>query len=265
LQREPMLLNLNFYKFVLLQDPEFVKAQLLTFLHKQKHCRGTILLAFEGINGSLAGPETAMRAIQKFFLAQAAFSDMEFKESYSDHQPFSRLFVKIKKEIVTMGVPEINPAETPAPSMEPKMLKDWLDKKMDFTLLDTRNDYEVKLGTFSSAADLAIESFRDFPEKAKTISPELKSRPIVMFCTGGIRCEKAAPLLRQLGFEQVYQLEGGILNYFKECGGAHWEGECFVFDQRIALNPELAQTGATICPTCQYPMPKQIEKCTNCL
>ena len=257
-------LNLSFYKFTHLEAPDSAQKWLQNFL-KSTEIRGTILLAHEGINASLAGPEQHMRSLQELFALDSRFQNLPYKESRSATQPFTRMFVKIKKEIVTMGVPEVNPALKSAPNMEPQELKRWLDEKRCFLLIDTRNDYEVKLGTFEGAADFCIESFRDFPAKVRSLSAAEKQLPVVTFCTGGILCEKAAPLMLELGFADVYQLNGGILNYFKECGGTHWNGECFVFDDRVAVNPELEVTGASICAVCQYPVPKNKTKCTNCV
>jgi UPF0176 protein len=159
------------------------------------------------------------------------------------------MLVKIKREIITMKRPDINPAAKPAPRLAPHTLKAWLDEGRDVVMLDTRNDFEVGLGTFDNAVNLHIASFGDFPAAVQTL--DLKGKTVVSFCTGGIRCEKAAPLLIANGLDNVYQLDGGILKYFEDCGGAHWHGECFVFDKRVALGPDLQETGTTQCYACQ--------------
>jgi predicted sulfurtransferase len=193
--------------------------------------------------------------------------------SESDHQPFNRMLVKIKKEIIAFGVCGIDPARRPAPRLAPRQLKRWLDEGRSVTLLDTRNTYEVKLGTFRGARTLGLDHFREFPAAATTLPGNLKDEPVVTFCTGGIRCEKAAPLLEMAGFTSVFQLDGGILNYFAECGGAHYEGDCFVFDKRVAVDSSLRETGAALCFVCQTPLtipeqedPRYVESvsCPHC-
>jgi predicted sulfurtransferase len=154
------------------------------------------------------------------------------------------MLVKIKREIVTMGRPEIEPARTPAPRLAPQELKRWLDEGRDLVLLDTRNQFEVDMGTFENTLSLGLKSFTDFPGATSALAQQVGERTVVSFCTGGIRCEKAAPWLISQGLREVYQLDGGILNYFEQCGGAHFRGACFVFDERVALDAGLNQTGA---------------------
>lgn len=257
-----MLFQINFYKFTRLENPEEVAREL------REKCAslqmlGTILLAFEGINASLTGEESKLRLFQNYLADIHAFRDIVYKETYAATQPFKRLHVKVKPEIVTMGVPDLNPAMTTVPALPPQELKRWLGEKREFLLLDTRNDYEVRLGTFNGAVDLKLDTFRQFPERAQELAA-WKDKPVVAFCTGGIRCEKAAPFLASKGFKNVYQLEGGILNYFKECGGEHFEGECFVFDNRIAVDGNLAETGAWICSGCEFPYPRHVKHCPTC-
>jgi predicted sulfurtransferase len=167
------------------------------------------------------------------------------KYSETDHQPFTRMLVRLKKEIIAFGVPGIEPAKRTSPKLAAKELKQWLDEGRPVTLLDTRNDYEVKLGTFKNARPIGVDHFRDFPAAVARLPAELKEQPIVMFCTGGIRCEKAGPFMEGQGFKHIFQLDGGILKYFEECGGAHYAGECFVFDQRVGLDPSLQETERT--------------------
>lgn len=204
--------------------------------------RGTILLAPEGINLFLAGQPERVRALLDRLRRLPGLADLAPKESWSEEPPFARMRVKIKKEIIAFGVEGVDPVRDPAPRLSPRTLKQWLDEGRPLALLDTRNDYEIRLGTFRGAIDPAIPTFRAFPEAVRRLPPELKQTPVVTFCTGGIRCEKAAPLLRREGFEQVYQLDGGILKYFEECGSAHYQGGCFVFDQREGLDASLRQS-----------------------
>ena len=173
------------------------------------------------------------------------------KLSWSEDQPFNRMLVKAKREIITMRRPDVDPARAPAPRLAPETLKQWLDEGREVLLLDTRNQFEVALGTFRNAIDLKLASFSDLPQAAAAIDERWKTRPVVTFCTGGIRCEKAAPLLVKEGYGEVYQLDGGILKYFEHCGGAHYQGECFVFDKRVALGPDLEPTGTAQCYACQ--------------
>ncbi len=252
------ILNIAAYKFV-----DLPKARLSSLRSELKQTcvprkiKGTILLSREGINLFLAGREKSVRDFWRHLLSYDWFSDMTFKASWSDGVPFKRLVVKVKQEIISMGCPEIEPARAGGPHIAAPELKKWLDQKRDFLLLDTRNDYEFALGSFERASQLDIASFREFPEAAGKLPAAVKDRPVVMFCTGGIRCEKAAPLLLQRGFNHVYQLQGGILGYFEEVGGDHFRGECFVFDDRIALDEKLHQTGSILCERCQMPLTTQ--------
>jgi RluA family pseudouridine synthase len=174
--------------------------------------------------------------------------------SVSERQPFNRMLVRIKREIIAFGVPGIAPGLRTSPKVAPQELKRWLDEGRPITLLDTRNDYEVKLGTFKNALTLGLDHFRNFPAAVEDLPDDLKRRPLVMFCTGGIRCEKAGPYLEGIGFEQVFQLDGGILKYFDDCGSEHYDGECFVFDQRVGLDPNLATTENSLCFRCLTPL-----------
>ena len=158
----------------------------------------------------LAGTREAVDELLETMRREECFADMTVKESFSDYQPFSRMLVRIKKEIIAMGVPEIRPAEKTSPKLPARTLKEWLDAGQDVTLLDVRNDYEVDIGTFENAVPVGIDSFRQFPEAIQSLPAEMKQKPIVMFCTGGIRCEKAGPMMESAGFETVYQLDGGF-------------------------------------------------------
>ena len=242
------ILNIAAYKFTELDDLPALRASLRA-QSTAAALKGTILLAPEGINLFLAGEQARLEAFLAHLVADARFAGMPVKKSLSAEQPFNRMLVKIKREIITMNRPDINPATKPAPRLAPTRLKTWLDEGRDVVLLDTRNAFEVRLGSFEGAVDLKLASFGDFPAAAQQL--DLAGKTVVTFCTGGIRCEKAAPLLIAEGLREVYQLDGGILKYLEECGGAHWRGECFVFDKRVALGPDLAETGTTQCYACQ--------------
>ena len=237
------ILNIAAYRFVALSDLAQLRAALRTRC-EELGLKGTILIASEGINLFLAGASGRVEDFLQTLRADARFAPIEVKRSWSTAQPFGRLLVKIKREIVSMRRPEINPGVAGAPRLAPQELKRWLDAGRAVALLDTRNQFEVDLGSFENALALGLKSFSDFPRATAALPQELKRQPIVTFCTGGIRCEKAAPWLISQGFHEVYQLDGGILNYFEQCGGAHFRGDCFVFDQRVALDPALRETGA---------------------
>jgi predicted sulfurtransferase len=247
------ILNAAAYKFAELRDLQELRERL------KGECvgralKGTILLSPEGINLFIAGERTAVESVVSTIRAIPGLETLEAKLSESDEQPFNRMLVKLKNEIIAFGVEGINPARHTSPRLPAKELKRWLDEGRPVTLLDTRNTYEVKLGTFAGAVTLPIRHFRKFPAAVDALPEELKQAPVVSFCTGGIRCEKAAPYLERAGFREVYQLEGGILKYFEECGGAHWEGECFVFDKRVGVDPALQETGSQLCFACQEPL-----------
>ena len=243
-------INVAAYKFVNLQELEQRKEQLLP-LCQQLQLKGTILLSLEGINIFLSGTRENIDQFVAFLRAQPEFADIPVKESPSAHQPHSRLLIRLKKEIISMGMDEIKPLQKTSPKIEPDRLKAWLDEGREVVLLDVRNDYEIEVGTFENAVPIGVDSFRTFPDAVDTLPAEMKDKPIVMFCTGGIRCEKAGPLMEQKGFGEIYQLDGGILKYFEDCGGDHYEGDCFVFDKRVAVDPKLQETDADLCYACQ--------------
>ena len=247
------ILNISAYKFCRLQDLPGLREGLKNVC-LETGLKGSILLSPEGINLLIAGELEAVEKLLVTLRSIPELEDLKEKRSESSGQPFNRLLVKIKQEIIAFGVEGINPASHTSPRIAPMELKRWLDEGREFTLLDTRNTYEVKLGTFAGAKTLPIRHFRRFPEAVRQLPVGLKQMPVVSFCTGGIRCEKAAPLLEKEGFREVYQLEGGILKYFEECGGAHWQGECFVFDKRVGVDPLLRETGSQLCFACQEPL-----------
>lgn len=249
----PDVMNIAAYQFVTLTELPELRARLLAQC-KAWGLKGTILISPEGINLFVAGGRHEIAALLDFLRVIPGLAKFSPKLSVSDEQPFNRMLVRIKKEIIAFGVTGIEPGKQTSPKLAPRQLKRWLDEGRPITLLDTRNDYEVKLGTFQNAVTLGIEHFRNFPDAVDRLPAELKQCPIVMFCTGGIRCEKAGPYMERAGFERIFQLDGGILKYFEECGGAHYQGECFVFDQRVGVDPNLAETDNTQCFKCLTPL-----------
>ena len=237
------VVNISCYKFVTLEDREALKADLSTRLG-ELGLLGTILLAPEGINVFLAGSRAAIDAAVAHLRADARFADLAPKESLSADAPFKKLRVRLKKEIITMKQPLIRPEAGRAPSVPAATLKKWLDRGCDdegrpVVMLDTRNDYEVAAGTFEHAVDYNIGVFSEFPAHIAAHRDDFAGKTVVSFCTGSIRCEKAAIHMKALGLERVYQLEGGILKYFEDVGGAHYHGDCFVFDEREAVSADL--------------------------
>lgn len=245
--------NISCYLFAPLTDLKGLRERLIAVC-KERGLKGTILLSTEGINLFIAGPRVLVDELVAVIRSIPGLAGLAPKYSESAHQPFNRMLVRIKKEIIAFGVEGIDPAKYTSPRLEARTLKQWLDEGRPVVLLDTRNDYEVKLGTFKNAHVIGVDSFREFPEAVRALPPELKKQPIVTFCTGGIRCEKAAPFMEREGFEQIWQLEGGILKYFEEVGGDHYDGECFVFDQRVGVDPGLEETQSAQCYMCQSPL-----------
>lgn len=243
--------NLSGYKFIELNNLDQIQYELLTTC-QHLGLKGTILLSTEGINVFVCGQPEIIAPFSECI--NALVGKIEFKESPSNDVPFNKMLVKIKPEIISFGVPSIDPATKPAPTMSAKQFKEWLDAGVDVVIFDTRNDYEVRLGTFHNAIHLDIQHFRQFPQAVAKLPAEYKHKPVVTFCTGGIRCEKAAPFLIEQGFEEVYQLEGGILKYLEENGHAHYDGECFVFDKRIAVDANLQETQTIQCHGCRQPV-----------
>lgn len=221
------------YKFVPLSDLVALKTRLQTLC---THLKGTVLISEEGINLNLSGRISDIVEFKKELQEDPRFKDLSFRESNSNTLSFKRLKIKIKKEIITFRQKNIHPEKKRAPSITPEEFKNWLDQHHEMTILDTRNDFEVNMGTFRNALTLNLKNFCELPDAVQNVN---KDKPVVMFCTGGIRCEKASLYLLNSGFSEVYQLEGGILNYFAKVGGSHFQGNCFVFDDRIALNSNL--------------------------
>ena len=239
----PQILNVSAYKFVTLDDCEALRERLLAAA-TAAGLKGTILLAGEGINLFLTGGAQALRGFLTELQSDARLAGLPVKESWSDAQPFRKLLVKVKREIIRMNHPAIAPQAGRAPAVDARTVKRWLDQGHDdagrpVVTLDTRNAFEVDHGTFEGAIDWRIHKFSDFPAAVQAHKAQLEGKTVVSFCTGGIRCEKAAIYLREAGLDQVWQLEGGILRYFEEVGGDHYRGNCFVFDEREALDPAL--------------------------
>jgi len=244
-----IIINLSGYKFVKLNDLPALQQRMLDALtHAQ--VLGTILLAEEGINVALAGQSDNIKRATDWFAEQADFKDIWFKKSNSSFTPFAKLKVRIRPEIIAFDGGQTRPENQPAPAISPIELKKWLDEGRDFVLLDTRNNYETASGSFTQAQLLDLENFRDFPSAMAQLGAADRGKPIVTFCTGGIRCEKAAPWMLQNGFQEVYQVKGGILNYLQQCGGEHWQGECFVFDDRVEVDTNLAEVAKQQCSRC---------------
>ncbi|MBI2711441.1 MAG: sulfurtransferase [Bdellovibrio sp.] len=237
------IMNIAFYRF---QKVELLDSarQFFKSLCLENGLKGTVLLSHEGINGSLAGEEASVRRFQEVLAGDPQWSGLEFKESFSSSIPFRGMYVKLKKEIIPVGDATVTPEQHTGPRISAETLKKWLDEKREFLFLDTRNDYEVAHGTFEGAKTLELKHFRNFRECLKALAPEARNQPMVMFCTGGIRCEKASVLAEKEGFQEVYQLDGGILKYFEKFKGEHYRGNCFVFDHRVALDPELKPVAA---------------------
>jgi len=220
--------------------------------------RGTLLLASEGINGTVAGTREGIDLLLAYLKAIPELAQLDHKESFCDELPFYRMKVKLKKEIVTMGVEGIDPQVTVGRYVEPK---DWnaLITDPDVLLVDTRNDYEVEIGTFKGAMDPNTTTFREFPEYVKTNLDPQKQKKVAMFCTGGIRCEKATAYMIEQGFDEVFHLKGGILKYLEEVPEAEslWQGECFVFDNRVSVNHKLEKGDYDQCHGCRFPITEQ--------
>ncbi|GIZ51315.1 sulfurtransferase [Noviherbaspirillum aridicola] len=247
--------NIAAYKFITFSDTAEKRAEFRA-LCEELGLKGTILLSPEGINLFLAGLREPIDRFLAWLRSDAHFADIEVKESYSDRQPFTKMLVKLKREIITMKNPLIRPEEGRAPAVDPKTLKRWLDQGHDdsgrpVVMMDTRNAFEVDVGTFNNTVDYRIEKFSEFPEVVQRHKPDFDGKTVVTFCTGGIRCEKAAIHMQNVGYDSVYQLEGGILKYFEEVGGDHYTGDCFVFDYRTALNPKLEATETKQCFACR--------------
>ncbi len=263
------------YKFSQIEDIKSFQSLIKTFLNKE-NIFGTILVGLEGLNGTISGnPKNIDRAI-RYLESLDGFKELDVKYSWSEVNPFVRLKVKLKKEIVTIGDKSVNPNLNAGEYVEPR---DWnkLITEEDIFLIDARNDYEVSIGTFKNSINPKTTKFREFPKWVNNLnmSPEDKKKKVAMFCTGGIRCEKASSYMKTAGFENVYHLKGGILKYFEEVHESNslWNGECFVFDDRVSLKQDLSEGSYDMCHGCRMPITNQDKKtkeyekgvsCPNC-
>ena len=246
------------YKFVSLPNYQALQAPILDAC-KNNHIKGTLLLAEEGINGTIAGLPDDIHRVLNFLRTDPLFAnkfcDLEHKESFANEHPFYRMKVKLKKEIVTLGVPGVSPTKKVGTYVKPE---DWnaLISDPDVILIDTRNDYEVDIGTFKGAIDPKTTTFREFPEYVAKHFDNTKHKKVAMFCTGGIRCEKASSFMMDQGFEEVFHLQGGILKYLETVPEKQslWQGECFVFDQRVAVKHNLEVGDFNQCYACRHPL-----------
>lgn len=251
------------YKFVALHDYRTLQASVLRQLD-QHGVRGTLLLAEEGINGTISGNQTGIDAFLKWLQNDTRFENIDYKLSYHTEQPFHRTKVKLKKEIVTMGVTGIDPNKVVGTYVEPE---DWnaIISDPDTLLIDTRNEYEVGIGSFENALNPNTQSFREFPAYVQKHFDPTKHKKIAMFCTGGIRCEKASAYMKAQGFDEVYHLKGGILKYLETVDETDslWKGECFVFDERVAVNHALEKGQYDQCHACRYPITEKDKRSSN--
>lgn len=245
----------SLYRFLDLQDPEAFRDALKKQCDEQE-LLGTMLVASEGFNGTLAGSEASIRTVMDWMRHRLNIAD-ELDARWTDavDAPFRKMRVKVKKEIVTLGRPDLLPHRNTGEHVDAKRWNELISNP-DVLVIDTRNHYEIEVGTFPGAVDPGNDSFREFPEFAKELAAQSTDRPLAMFCTGGIRCEKATALMIELGFDEVYHLQGGILNYLTEVGEQEnrWSGECFVFDTRVAVDRDLAEGGYVQCHACRRPL-----------
>ncbi len=245
----------SFYRFLDLEDPKALRVTLQA-LCDENDLLGTILVAGEGVNGTLAGSRQSVQAVFDWLGEELDLeSAIDARWTDAAEAPFRRMRVRLKKEIVTLGRPDIKPQKLTGKHISPGEWNELIDDP-DTIVIDTRNEYEVEVGTFPNAIDPGTDSFRQFPDFAEKLAQADKSRPLAMFCTGGIRCEKATALMLELGFKDVNQLQGGILNYLEQVSGEdnRWDGECFVFDGRVAVDRDRAEGGYVQCHACRRPL-----------
>lgn len=248
----------TFYKFVHLPDFAEKQQPLLSFCQTQG-IKGTILLAAEGINGTIAGSsQESIDATISFLCLDPRLADLEYKLSYADSPPFERMKVRLKREIVTLGLPEVDPNEQVGTYVSPQEWNELISDP-EVTIIDTRNDYEVNIGTFKGAQNPQTNSFNQFPDYIKQNLDPAKHKKVALFCTGGIRCEKASSLMLSQGFAEVYHLKGGILKYLEQvpANQSLWQGECFVFDERVAVQHGLEPGTYELCRSCGYPISQE--------
>jgi len=247
------VLNIAGYKFEPLSDIDSLVREFQSVCD-DLGLKGSVYLSPNGINFSLAGSEEAIGQYLLFMEQDKRFLNIPLKKTYSETQPFRRMKVRPKKEIISLGRDDINPRELTGDYVTPKELYTMYENNEDVIVLDTRNEYETRVGLFENAIDLQLDTFRDFPKAIEQLPEEYKQKQIVTYCTGGIRCEKASAVMLKAGFTDVKQLEGGVLDYFKETGGKYWNGDCFVFDERVALDTDLNETEYIYCYICREPL-----------
>ena len=247
------VLNVAGYKFEPLEDVEVLVPEFQSVCDSLE-LKGSVYLSPNGINFSLAGSEEAVEQYLNFMEQDKRFLDVPLKKTYSETQPFRRMRVRPKKEIISLGRDDINPRELTGDYVTPQELYAMYENNEDMVVLDTRNEYETRVGLFENAVDLQLDTFRDFPNAIEQLPDEYKDKKIVMYCTGGIRCEKASAVMLKAGFSDVKQLEGGVLDYFDKTDGKYWNGDCFVFDERVALDTNLNETDYVYCYICREPL-----------
>ena len=257
-----LLVHTTAYQFLDFEEDETLRR---SFLETCENLRltGNITLAPEGINLSLSGPEDAVSQVEQFLLRESPFKRLQFRHSHMSEPPFSKLVVRFRPSLLPARVNTPVARRQPGAHLPPEQLHQWLDEGRPFRLLDVRNVYETRLGRFATAETLSLHQFRDFQKMVHDLTPG--ALPTVTYCTGGIRCELASAWLREQGHPEVWQLSGGILRYLEQCGGRHWRGECFVFDDRVAVDAELRPTYPKLCRTCQKPLAGiRLGHCADC-
>ena len=256
------IVNIAGYRFIDLDDRDKLR-QPFRYVCEKLNLKGTILLSKNGINFFLAGKQDSIDSYIEFLESDDRFIGIPIKISYTDYQPFRRMLVRLKKEIIALGMDEIRPLDYTGENIKPLEFKKILDNDEEVIIVDTRNEYETRVGIFENAIDLNLSTFKDFPKAIQNLPEEYKKKQIVMYCTGGIRCEKASVVMMNAGFENVKQLEGGILGYFEETDGSYWKGDCFVFDQRVAVDTELNETEYSMCFACREPLTREQRRSSN--
>ena len=265
LNLNPIYINISGYRCTPIIDIEDTLNNLKG-LCADLDIKGSIYLASEGLNIGLSGNLLVIQTFRNRLNKDVRFRGIKFHELYSQYRPYSKMTVKTKTELVPIEDSSLKVGDFDHQYLPPLELKQWLDAEKDFVLLDMRNDFEFELGTFDQATQLNLRRFRKLQTKAEELSKLPKDKPIVTFCTGGIRCEKAAPYLEKYGFKQVYQLEGGIIEYLRQTKGAHWHGNCFVFDDRVSINNQLAPQQFHLCTDCQRILDDlDAEFCESCI
>jgi UPF0176 protein len=260
--KDENIVNIAGYRFVDLDDRDELR-QPFRYICEKLKLKGTILLSNNGINFFLAGEQDSIDSYIEFLESDDRFIGIPLKISYTDYQPFRRMLVRLKKEIIALGMDEIRPADYTGENIKPLEFKKILDNDEEVIIVDTRNDYETRVGIFENAIDLNLSTFKDFPGAIENLPEEYKKKQIVMYCTGGIRCEKASVVMENAGFENVKQLSGGILGYFEETDGSYWKGDCFVFDQRVAVDTDLNVTEYSMCFACREPLTREQRRSEN--